>query len=359
MRGFVFAFVMIAVLLLTGCAQTESKSSPTGAALSDDCDIICYREQLKAIGESQGIIAMLAELESDVATDPTVIERCHPVAHELGELGYVLKQDYGDAFVEGAPICASGYYHGVMIGYLKAHPDFTEKEFSVVCDSQTDPFLYFQCLHGLGHGTMFYYDHDVDAALKACDLLKDTYERESCYGGVFMENGLAAEGYHEGEIDPDDPEYPCNAVAEQYRSACYFLLTSQVILHHTPVMQDVAAVCADAPEQYQTFCFQSYGRDVSSQTISGSDIPRVIELCSYAGEHRRDCIIGVVRDIVNTDKSIGRAEGFCNAISQELQSDCWWAIGTMMQSLNLSEAVCEERAGAFAEQCKTGLNAYD
>ena len=49
-------------------------------------------------------------------------------------------------------------------------------------------FQLFQCVHGMGHGFQMMYAGDLPRALGSCDQLADPWDRESCYGGVFMEN---------------------------------------------------------------------------------------------------------------------------------------------------------------------------
>src|SRR6185369_728631 len=90
---------------------------------------------------------------------------------------------------------ASGCYHGVLEGYLSSRASVTAEDVGALCGSlgesgKTD-WLKFQCVHGLGHGLTMYYDHDILKALLLCDALKSSRERDSCYGGVFMENIVA------------------------------------------------------------------------------------------------------------------------------------------------------------------------
>src|SRR5439155_16625876 len=104
-------------------------------------------------------------------------------------------------------------------------------------------WLLFQCLHGAGHGLDMHFGHALGPALAACAGLSDSWERESCFGGAFMENLMhaiepqhpasrlaAAHHIEAGEraIDPLDPLYPCSVVASTYRKSCYLLQTSAI-----------------------------------------------------------------------------------------------------------------------------------
>ena len=51
-------------------------------------------------------------------------------------------------------------------------------------------FLLYQCVHGLGHGLMIYSRNDLPYSLRICDGLATAWDRNSCTGGVFMQNFL-------------------------------------------------------------------------------------------------------------------------------------------------------------------------
>ena len=92
------------------------------------------------------------------------------------------------------------------------------KSISILCEDETTGFGMHQCLHGVGHGLMAWFDYGLHDALEACDLSKLQSHRESCYSGVFMENivgGIALssseenENYHYTDWLNEDPHYPC------------------------------------------------------------------------------------------------------------------------------------------------------
>jgi len=84
----------------------------------------------------------------------------------------------------------------------------------------------------MGHGLTMLYAHDLPRALTDCDMLSDGWDRESCYGGAFMESVinataphhpatmLAAHSHHHmaattfKALDPADPLYPCSIMAD-------------------------------------------------------------------------------------------------------------------------------------------------
>ena len=74
-------------------------------------------------------------------------------------------------------------------------------------------FLYYQCVHGLGHGLMISTGYDLPYALHVCEKLQTGWDESSCTGGVYMENVNAANGTSIGFkttwVKPKDLVYPC------------------------------------------------------------------------------------------------------------------------------------------------------
>ena len=80
-----------------------------------------------------------------------------------------------------------------------------------------------------------HYEHNLVSSLKGCDLLVEDWDRQSCYGGAFMENVVDATEPHHGmpgmdmpeenrafkQIDKNDYNYPCTILPERYLTTCY------------------------------------------------------------------------------------------------------------------------------------------
>ena len=100
-----------------------------------------------------------------------------------------------------SPLCRddwqSGCYHGVLEAYFLSQPTVGQAQVAAVCNGQIKAdeklILKFQCVHGLGHGLMMYLDHNLPKALQYCDYQAADWDRQSCYGGVFMENIIYAQ----------------------------------------------------------------------------------------------------------------------------------------------------------------------
>lgn len=196
---------------------------------------------------------------------------CHNRAHEMGRRAYELLA--AEAFKQCGIECHSGCRHGATEAFFadKGTADLTGSV-RVLCGEEQDRFGMHQCVHGVGHGLMAWYDYGLYDALGACDLIGHSSNQESCYSGVFMENIVGGIVRDEAEVDPsgyhytdflsDDPHYPCNAVEDKYKYQCYWLQTDRILQLNGP--DSIGVTCAEAPELFQSACFRSMGRTISA-----------------------------------------------------------------------------------------------
>src|SRR5258708_7763614 len=133
-----------------------------------------------------------------------------------------------------------------------------------------------------------------------CDNLNGTWEKSSCYSGVFMENIIIEnKGGSTEYLKRDDPVYPCNSVDTSYKQICYLMQTSYMLKVSGGDISKVFSLCSQVEDPYKPTCYQSLGRDASSR--SSSDAYKTKMAC-YLGngyEQRSNCIIGAVKDFVS------------------------------------------------------------
>lgn len=158
----------------------------------------CYEEALTRRIAAEGPDAALAMLEGLSEVDGDAARDGHHHAHHIGLEAYRL----GDGLAEVFPRCteafASGCYHGVIQAHFLAHgaEGVDDAVLRETCEpyrgAAGDRWMLFQCLHGLGHGLALHLRGDLFEALASCDALPGRWERESCYGGAFMQNVVFA-----------------------------------------------------------------------------------------------------------------------------------------------------------------------
>ena len=261
---------------------------------------------------------------------------CHQLVHRIGrdagaELGI-------DAFEEGTPLCAAGYYHGVTeaimdeIGAEEAIARATE-----VCAElrEADPHSadHYNCVHGMGHGFMRLYARDVFDSLHGCDALAEGWEREKCYSGVFMENLAEVDNLDAEYLDPERPLYPCTEVARRYKPPCYDRQTTYALYINGTDFAGVFELCETAENDFQSVCYAGLGGDAAAETKLITDAEEQararVRLCFQGRtfEARSNCVAGAVR-VALRDAADGenQAQALCSSLADarlyELHAVC-------------------------------------
>ncbi len=319
----------------------------------------CYAVNFDTYMRSNGGRKTLELLDQLQKKGGYVQTNCHPLSHKVGNIALHVYGSVPAAVPEYLPVCHSGYYHGLLEEYLGTAESYESGVAEVCGTPETQSFFnWFQCTHGLGHGIMQFRDNEVPDALKDCDLVDPANQaREICYAGVFMENITTDEktGHPAKYIKKEDPIYPCNAVESQYRSACYFLASSQILKLNGWDFEDTFKQCAKAEEQYRFLCYQSLGRDVSGSSLNND--ARVKQLCGLAGEDtyaKSECYFGAVRDYTNRVGEFDESIRLCNYIESEFQQRCYEAIFYDMAQYKQGQAfldVCAKMPDNFRSQC--------
>jgi len=119
-----------------------------------------------------------------------VIDDCHHTAHYIGYVTFQKNQNLTESMINVENTCREGYYHGVMsaffVNFKKDGKDISSS-YKTVCDEFVDnKDVYQPCVHGIGHGLVFYYEDDLRQAVDGCHELPEDLDRE-CMHGVFMQ----------------------------------------------------------------------------------------------------------------------------------------------------------------------------
>ena len=405
-RGRILAVGALAVLLVSAATAIMWKPSPPAdhaAAAVRGCPSgelaaqqSCYESRLLARVHAGGAGAAMALLDRLATHDPNVRRDGHMYAHVIGIAALGSRQQVGRVFASCTPAFQSGCYHGVIQSYFLA----TRREGHAIDADTIDhvcadyrgprgsPWLLFQCTHGLGHGLTMFHGHDLRRALASCDLMRRPAERESCYGGAFMENivnvtephhmaadaGMAqmgaGDGRHYGRergvgqpqvgaafpaLNPRDLHYPCSSLAEKYLEACYTLQTTAMLYFTRHDVGRTARECERAPARFRRTCFMSLGRDVS--TMAGTDLRQAVRLCGLAdSQFQPDCNVGVAQSIVNMNGNPVPGVDYCRIVdSAESKAACYSVVGRQATLLPNGtarrEAACRGAESRFADSC--------
>lgn len=288
----------------------------------------CYEGYYTKLVREQGVKEAFVDLRGRYGQNPYVLSQCHPLTHVIGRVATSKYKDVAEAYTHGDSFCWSGYYHGVLEGVIgKIGRRELGNRLNGICadlpGKASYNFDYFNCVHGLGHGLMAYTQDELFDALKLCDRLDGSWERESCYSGVFMENVIVDNKNHFTKyLKPSEPLYPCNAVDEKYKTPCYLMQTSYMLKITNGDFLKVFGYCAKAEEAFRPTCYQSLGRDASGRSASNIEITRQTCELGKTLEQRSNCVIGAVKDIISYFHSDVQAKQFCEAVAEELRDTC-------------------------------------
>jgi cytochrome c553 len=297
---------------------------------------LCYRQAFGNLAYRQGPEKALALLATDDRAIPGVHADCHQISHWVGHAGLAYyKQDAGQALSHGAMTCNSGYYHGVLQLALAGLPRSAvvakSRKLCTAPAVNTNEFLLYQCVHGLGHGLMIYSGDDLPWSLQTCHKLQTGFDRVSCTGGVFMQNLDTTMGVSK-YLSSKNPLYPCTIVAEKDKVYCYLMVTSRINTLDRFDWRKTARWCRRSERGWVETCFESYGRDASG--ASEYQPKRTIALCLKAGSKAGDCIYGAARDYANNYAGGPRSTRLCVAAATRFRGRCYEGIGTILGSLH-------------------------
>jgi hypothetical protein len=386
-------------------AQEHHHESATSVA---PCEAIASRrsagcsveEYLLSRLEHHGVESAMAALDSLAAGNEDIRREAHSYAHAIGLKAFTDPATVGEVFGRCTPAYQSGCYHGVIQAYFidhsSTHGDHLDGAMvDALCEGQRDGvgnrWRLFQCAHGMGHGLLMLADHHLPTALEWCDLVADAWERESCYGGAFMENIVAATAPHHSpgmadqsgaaasagghehhggatvatsdrpEFPPlkrEDPFYPCTAVDDRYLAACYQMQTSAVLHFNRQDLAATARLCGTIPGTFQPTCFQSLGRDISSITLQ--DHERAMRLCAVApAEYEPWCHIGYAKNLVDVTAEPNDGFDYCRLLPVgESKRVCYVAVGeeiwVLSDSLDGRGEMCLAAEPEYVDACRHG-----
>ncbi len=342
--------------------------------------------------EQQGLPAAIEALDSLAAVDSEVRRLGHNYAHALGLAAFTTPDEVGEIFSQCTEIFQSGCYHGVIQSYFeeysRSHGDHLDAGAldSLCADQRSDEsqqWILFQCVHGLGHGLMMVFGNHLPSSLEGCDLLSSVWEREVCYGAVFMENVVlettphhavgrpadSASGGHAHGADNDHaghamttaverepfpgldrrrPLYPCTDLPERYAESCYQMQTSAILHFNGRNVAAAGRACLTAPEAYRATCIQSLGRDVSALTVQ--DHSRALRMCrSVPAGYEPFCHLGYAKNLVDQTSNPRDGFDFCRLLTiAESKQACYTGIGEQLWVLYTD-------ADRRAEVCRGGV----
>jgi hypothetical protein len=332
------------------------------------------------------------------AQDPEIRRTGHVYAHAIGIAAGSARRDIAQTFTQCSESYQSGCYHGVIQAWFASMDSVSASDANALCapfrNRESDRWIRFQCVHGMGHGLTMLYDHNLPKGLAGCDLLTEWWDRHSCYSGAFMENIVnvtmphhpaSALAHHEGKggdhsqmagmdhdmagmdhgsiaafkpVDPDDELYPCSALSEKYLSACYEMQTSVMLYNNKGDIAGAARACDTAPIAMRPICYASLGRDVSS--YSQQNHAEAIRMCSLGtARYRPWCYYGLAKNFIDLEARPHDGMALCRDVPDAAgKMLCYDAVGEQTIVLETDperrKAICQTAEPDFVAVCSYG-----
>ncbi len=313
-------------------------SQASNNALITDCsgplatDYACYQQRYEDLARTSGAETAFAKLKDEYANNIFVRANCHQLTHVIGRTSADLYGDLPATYSHGDSFCWSGYYHGAMETFAaRIGPENILQEAPAICSELGEErgiysFYHHNCVHGLGHGFMSIQDNELFESLRTCDVFMYTQERESCYGGVFMENLMAENNpsHPSKYLKADRPLYPCTDVESRYKHACYKMQTSYALQIQGGDLAQVFNLCAtEAEDDFRPACYDSVGRDAAA--LTNNDVDKTKSACMLGEDHeaRSNCIMGAARAFISYYHNDLEAKGLCASLAADLRDVCF------------------------------------
>jgi hypothetical protein len=195
--------------------------------------------------------------------DPEIARSCHGLAHETGRLAYKKYGNFQTAFSYQDDVCANGYVHGVIEAHFATVTDIYA-EIQNICSAAD-----LSCIHGIGHGIMYFKANDVPQALTLCESLGGSAQVIACSEAVFHENFETNSVVHTAKyLDEADPFGLCRNQPEGYKPNCYYYGGRYLVRKYQDDYAAAGQGCIDLADFWFLACGGGVGAVLVRQNIN-------------------------------------------------------------------------------------------
>ncbi len=363
-RAALIAAVSLALLLTGAAALRDAALDKLPGRLASSiaaCEGEDRGEKLACLDRlAERAVRAFAFPEIDRALAAAGID-CHDFMHFVAQKEYRETGNIGKLYGMCSFSCFGACYHGGIEGYA-AEEEARGKPVDAIASALTracpsGAIVYGQCVHGVGHALMLL-TGNMAASLAFCDRFPAN-RQGTCYEGVFMENlpSSRLSPHPPIEFDPQNPLYPCSALAQKYQEVCYSFQAGRFIAESKGDMSVVERLCGEVPPPYRPHCFTRIGT-----SLPGGTFETARESCLKLAEreHRDMCLRGIADAFGDRfgglpDKLLGVLD-FCASVPEENKRGCFTRAGLVLRaflSLDAARAECTKRVAdpLFRESC--------
>ena len=167
--------------------------------------MLCYSQFFGDLSKNEKNNSDALEL-SIALSKMNVIDDCHFVSHEVGHVAFTEQPNVAENLIGmDGTMCRGGFFHGVLSAYFHDEQEKNKSlpsNYKIICNDLLGTSNYQDCVHGLGHGLVHYFNEDLDSSLEMCHDMS-FYQNRLCVKGVMMqyaENVLTRQGLIENTL---------------------------------------------------------------------------------------------------------------------------------------------------------------
>lgn len=260
--------------------------------------------------------AALAEMHIVVASDEAILAQCHSIGHSIGNTAMKKYKDVSTALRYSDEFCGSGYIHGVIETAIGNSTNLYD-DLLTLCPKDSG-----NCLHGVGHGLMYYTENDIPKSLHYCDTFPAKREQLFCAEGVFMEHfntDILSHTTH--YLKSDDTTFPCTLQKEQYKGPCYFYSPDYYLQLHPTDYKGAFAVCNSVETKFIPTCINGNASRMMKRNLLE---PKLVErqCMLLQKEYQNFCIDGMVSYYVVNYYSLAKGRDLCSQLEDSNKTQC-------------------------------------
>src|SRR5579859_4613913 len=281
--------------------------------------------KLTALVQQQNPRVALEALKKEMNQDPKVNASCHELLHELGRASYTKYHDFAKAMEYRDETCVSGYTHGVIEAYFAQNNDAVSS-LTLLCQKYPqDTYIKWECIHGVGHGLMYYSGNNLPFSLRTCDVFKTAVEQGACYNGVFMENFNADTLLHPSRfVSLTDPFMSCKN-SQKFKAECYENAPIYYFNQRNDDYLGALRWCDTLSLTDQLACYEGVGAQITRRHFTN---PQFVEKICLSGDQRGQvsCISGMTAWYIDYYASLKPAENICPKLQEQSRKFCMLTI---------------------------------
>ena len=250
----------------------------------------------------------------------------HSVAHLFGEILYEKTKN-----TDGITICDANFgfacFHGFFITILGNKGVGILSELDKACVKKFGP-MSSGCQHGLGHGLIEYYGHNLKGltmALLECGKTTVFANKFGCTSGAFMEFNMpnSLVNVERKKLDSANPYFPCTNMPSQFQESCYFELGQLWLQTFNINYETIGNFCLKIKNKInQESCYLGLGNHLTP--IINYGIIDTINACKEmpTEDGKLLCLSGATWAMFSNPRIRPMAKDICKTLEVDLFDQC-------------------------------------